>query len=85
MLRPTSWSVFPNPAQAGAHLNLGQLNGASTMVRMLDLNGRQVLEEHIPAGMEDPATSRIPRQRHVQPGLGAEWRVVHNARLIVTQ
>jgi hypothetical protein len=81
----SSWSVFPNPAQAGAHLNLGQLNGASIMVRMLDLNGRQVLEERIPAGMEILQLPASLASGMYNLALERNGDIVHNARLIVTR
>jgi hypothetical protein len=77
--------VFPNPAQAGAHLNLGQLNGASAMVRMFDLNGRQVLEERIPAGMDILQLPASLASGMYNLALERNGDAVHNTRLIVTQ
>lgn len=48
----TSWGVHPNPIQAGTALDLGDLNGASAKVRIHDLNGRLLMEETIPGGMD---------------------------------
>jgi PKD repeat protein len=44
--------VYPNPAKNELYVNLGKASESTGLLRMLDMNGREIMAEQIPAGSQ---------------------------------
>ncbi|MGW8315927.1 MAG: PKD domain-containing protein, partial [Bacteroidales bacterium] len=48
----TSLNVFPNPVKDMLYVNLGRTSEATGMLRLVDMNGREVIAEQVPSGYQ---------------------------------
>ena len=48
----TSLNVFPNPVKDLLYVNLGRTSESTGMLRLVDMNGREVIAEQVPSGYQ---------------------------------
>jgi len=50
--RPENLTIYPNPAHGTVYVNLGERTTQAGRIELLDMSGKVVLEEHVPAGYQ---------------------------------
>ncbi|MEN8201692.1 MAG: T9SS type A sorting domain-containing protein [Bacteroidota bacterium] len=49
---PGHLSIYPNPAHSTLYVNLGERTSQAGRIEVLDMGGKMMLEEHVPAGYQ---------------------------------